>query len=55
MPNRTFRKVICGSINYVNKVIKEYKGYGYKVVKTKNWPDNKVTVIMESYERVFII
>ena len=41
------QKIISGELKYVNKLIREWKFYGYAVVKTKKWSDGKYTIILE--------
>ena len=41
------QKIISGSRKYVERVIREWRLYGYKVIKTKVWSDGKYTITME--------
>ena len=47
MEKEKFKKVITGSKVYVARVAKEWRFYGYVVVKSKLWSDGKYTIVME--------
>lgn len=42
-----YRKIITGSKAYVARVAKEWRFYGYVVVKSRLWSDGKYTIVME--------
>lgn len=44
------RKIISGSFSYVARQSRIWAAYGYRIVKQKQYPDGKWTLVLEKFD-----